>query len=443
MQAYAPNRQTTTTADGAANELFVGGLPKKASNDTLLSYFSKFGSVRECRIVLDKVTQISRGFAFVTFNDVASVKKVLAVPQHKYLKTVVSVKPSVSKETSAQNNMEEKERKVFVVGLKLFATRTDDLINHFSQFGEVEDVQLKANKGFGFVLFRDRTSVLAALHSDEPHIILGKEVEVRPVLMRNELNNLKAARQPEMSSQASNMTLLQQLEMTPTGHGSVKSLNSAEILAETRPRSSLQVAELLGMHRLQPDWSRPEQPQATQDPPPRTTTNPIYESNFMEIPPQIIVTQNPADPAKATKSVSGRVESAYSRITADVAKQLSHLYDDDEEEDYESAFARSVKGHPKSDGQYDKTSTQASAFIDGSSLLLPQHKRHVEGGKYDSMLLGRLGQNENGEYNKVKSDFLGAPPKFGEFAKPPVNDPSKPQKKYESFLGASFTDQNE
>jgi RNA recognition motif-containing protein len=75
-------------------------LPKKASNDTLQEYFEKFGKTVECRIVTDKITQQSRGFAFVTYLDEASFHKAVSCKTHKYLKAVISVKPAMSKNES-------------------------------------------------------------------------------------------------------------------------------------------------------------------------------------------------------------------------------------------------------------------------------------------------------------------------------------------------------
>jgi RNA-binding protein Musashi len=54
-------------------------------------YFANFGEVADCVVMMDRTTCIllfkfgiakSRGFGFVTFKDVASVKKVLDVSKH-------------------------------------------------------------------------------------------------------------------------------------------------------------------------------------------------------------------------------------------------------------------------------------------------------------------------------------------------------------------------
>jgi len=49
------------------NRLFVGGLPWAADDQDLREAFSQFGNVTDCKVVLDRETNRSRGFGFVTF----------------------------------------------------------------------------------------------------------------------------------------------------------------------------------------------------------------------------------------------------------------------------------------------------------------------------------------------------------------------------------------
>lgn len=175
------------------NQLFVGGLPKHSTNKSLYDYFSQFGKVSEARIVLDKITQVSRGFAYITFSHPKSIQNVFSIPRHIFLGSPIAVKNALSKETTESITMDETERKVFIVNLPVKATH-DDLKKYFSQFGEVERVELKAAKRFAFLLFRYRLSVNHVFNHDSPHLLLGTEIECRPVLKRSELNNLKVAK---------------------------------------------------------------------------------------------------------------------------------------------------------------------------------------------------------------------------------------------------------
>lgn len=49
---------------------------------SLLSYFSRFGEVKECVVVMNPATGKSRGFGFVTFADPACVETVAAAAPH-------------------------------------------------------------------------------------------------------------------------------------------------------------------------------------------------------------------------------------------------------------------------------------------------------------------------------------------------------------------------
>ncbi|RDX80614.1 Heterogeneous nuclear ribonucleoprotein 1, partial [Mucuna pruriens] len=60
-------------------KIFVGGIPQFFTDDELREYFSSYGDVIECQIMLDHKTGRSRGFGFVTFDNEDSVDNVFAV----------------------------------------------------------------------------------------------------------------------------------------------------------------------------------------------------------------------------------------------------------------------------------------------------------------------------------------------------------------------------
>jgi RNA recognition motif-containing protein len=49
--------------------IFVGNLPWSATDEELKSKFSEFGNVISARIMMDKMTNKSRGFGFVDMED--------------------------------------------------------------------------------------------------------------------------------------------------------------------------------------------------------------------------------------------------------------------------------------------------------------------------------------------------------------------------------------
>jgi hypothetical protein len=63
-------------------KLFVGGVLTTTTSAALGAYFAQFGSVLEARIVMDRVTGRSKGYAFVTFADVDSAARAAGVGIH-------------------------------------------------------------------------------------------------------------------------------------------------------------------------------------------------------------------------------------------------------------------------------------------------------------------------------------------------------------------------
>ena len=54
-----------------SKKLFVGGLSWGTDDDGLRTAFEKFGEVIEAKVITDRDTGRSRGFGFVTFEEVA------------------------------------------------------------------------------------------------------------------------------------------------------------------------------------------------------------------------------------------------------------------------------------------------------------------------------------------------------------------------------------
>ena len=54
-------------------KLFIGGLNYSTTDETLREYFSKFGELVDCVVMKFRDTKRSRGFGFVTYENVAMV----------------------------------------------------------------------------------------------------------------------------------------------------------------------------------------------------------------------------------------------------------------------------------------------------------------------------------------------------------------------------------
>jgi len=62
---------------GPQNKLFVGNLSYTATDSDIMEAFSQFGEVVEAKVIVDKMSGRSKGFAFVTMSDDASAQKAL------------------------------------------------------------------------------------------------------------------------------------------------------------------------------------------------------------------------------------------------------------------------------------------------------------------------------------------------------------------------------
>jgi RNA recognition motif-containing protein len=82
-------------------KVFVGGIPKNADSSHLTECFGKYGEIAEASVIEDKKTNEQRGFGFVNFKDVESVKKVMEdYSSHQILGKWVECKVALPKSVS-------------------------------------------------------------------------------------------------------------------------------------------------------------------------------------------------------------------------------------------------------------------------------------------------------------------------------------------------------
>ena len=88
-------------------KIFIGGLPTGLTSDQLRAAFLRFGDIKESQVLANRDTGRSRGFGFVVFADVASVKRTIDACTvddstgqffHKIGNKVVEVKRAASRD---------------------------------------------------------------------------------------------------------------------------------------------------------------------------------------------------------------------------------------------------------------------------------------------------------------------------------------------------------
>lgn len=76
----AVSRENAPPASRSENKkLFVGGLLAEVTETDFGNYFSKFGPIKDLVIMVDRNTNRSRGFGFVTFENESSIEDVLRI----------------------------------------------------------------------------------------------------------------------------------------------------------------------------------------------------------------------------------------------------------------------------------------------------------------------------------------------------------------------------
>lgn len=151
-------------------KIFIGNLlrgRKYTSEDKLYKYFSQYGEIEALEFFRTKFTNLSRGFAFVTFHDVKSVQRVLA-ESHFIDNRNVKIEAALNKQKNVANH--KRDLTVLVTNIMKDIDR-ETIARHFSQFGRVDRVIL-AKEGDNelnsyYVLFSTLSGATNAL--EEPN----------------------------------------------------------------------------------------------------------------------------------------------------------------------------------------------------------------------------------------------------------------------------------
>ena len=108
------------------------------TEDTLFKYFSRYGEIEVLEFFRNKLTNLSRGFAFVTFRNVESAQKVLS-DSHIIDGRNVTIAVPVKKQKSAA--LQKRDKTVLVSNI-MHETSKEVIASHFSKFGIVDRVIL-------------------------------------------------------------------------------------------------------------------------------------------------------------------------------------------------------------------------------------------------------------------------------------------------------------
>ncbi|KAI1715190.1 RNA recognition motif domain-containing protein [Ditylenchus destructor] len=151
---FSPNRHHDNN-----RTIFVGGLSKFTTVQSLYKHFLPFGTITGCSLARDKLTGISKDYGFVEFESVEQAKNTSEFHPHVIDDQEVNVR------MGSMKGMQQKS-KLFVGGLSK-ETSLETLREYFSKFGDVAECTGSAVKFW----------VLQVL-ADRPHVINGKMLDI-------------------------------------------------------------------------------------------------------------------------------------------------------------------------------------------------------------------------------------------------------------------------
>lgn len=171
-------------SDGGS-DLVVLGLPWTTTEETMRSYFEQYGEVVMVQVKTEKSGK-SRGFGFVRFAK-SSIQNKLIAMRHFIDGRWCDLRVPLSKAEADATKAAQLSRKIFVGRLPENIT-SDDLRNHFSEYGTLTDVFIpKPFRKFAFVTFG--TSDMAQSIFKHKHVIKGTEVQISEAIPKDNAPN--------------------------------------------------------------------------------------------------------------------------------------------------------------------------------------------------------------------------------------------------------------
>lgn len=168
-------------------KLFIGGLSRNTTADSMKAYFSQFGAVNDVIIMMDP-QGLSRGFGFVTFIEAQPIDRIMQESVHYIDAKQVDVKRSLAKHLRPPAKQLSMTKKVFLGGIPTDMTEAD-LKQTMSFYGKVSECNIMhddktmKSRGFGFVGFEDE-SVIDKLLKQQFIPIKNRQVEVKAARQR-------------------------------------------------------------------------------------------------------------------------------------------------------------------------------------------------------------------------------------------------------------------
>lgn len=178
-------------------KVFIGGLPVRADKDEIINFFSEYGTVLGCKMKKNQQTGRSLGFAYLTVKEQETYEYLLN-NNIEFQGRMIDIKPRWTKKELANNIENQKLKKIFINNIPSECSN-EDLQTYFSRFGRVSnsyvirDAETQESKGYGYILFHNRSDCEAALSAGESGLLVirGRVLEVRSSLNATDISIAK------------------------------------------------------------------------------------------------------------------------------------------------------------------------------------------------------------------------------------------------------------
>lgn len=192
MQAIIAENQN----DPKLRKIFVRNLPYTVNQNSFRDFFSQYGTVTEAVIIMDKNSNTSKGFGFVTYETVEAANACLLEPTKTIDDRQIFVNLAAKKDglalggvatgtpgAASRRDEDNTLRKLFVWSLS-YETTSQQLLDFFKAYGEVSEAVVLTNrdtgtsKGYGFVTMGSVEAASLALQ-DSMKTMAGRSIHVK------------------------------------------------------------------------------------------------------------------------------------------------------------------------------------------------------------------------------------------------------------------------
>lgn len=141
------------------NTIFVGGLPGTAEKSAICRHFSRFGNIENIKLKLDKKSNLSKGYALVTFLKQVSYEAAIKVPEHYLFSRCISCQPFLEGEKLSSYLEDLNSRRLFVKYIPK-SYNNQEFEDLFRKYGDVDfgyvvkDPKTARSRGFGYITFK-------------------------------------------------------------------------------------------------------------------------------------------------------------------------------------------------------------------------------------------------------------------------------------------------